>query len=295
LQQGLGGDYFRGVKSLLTLHNIHNQNRATKDLLTEANINPVRFNKLAMETIWGKTEYNMLGQSIVCSDGVNTVSPRYAKEIYQRFFSEGLERILKKRKDKVAGILNGIDTVYFDPATDAYIPQKYYAKTLNLKIKNKLALQKSLGLKRGNHALLSGVVTRLVPQKGIELVIDAIKKLAGDKHQFVILGDGDDVYEKQLTQLQKKYESSIAFVGRYDSHLAREIYAGADTFLMPSRYEPCGLTQMIAMRYGTVPIVHDTGGLHDSVIPHPKSGATGFVFNDFSPGKFRKSTKTFYE
>jgi starch synthase len=234
-------------------------------------------------------------QGILSSDAITTVSPTYAKEILNHYEGAGLDNILKKRKNDLHGILNGIDTDFFNPAKDKFIQQKYAAKTIDKKTKNKLALQKKLGLPQNKSIALAGLVSRLVWQKGIELFTEKFSQL---NCQFIFLGAGDKKYEALLKNLEKKYPRQFRVILGFDEALAHQIYAGADIFLMPSRFEPCGLGQMIAMRYGTVPVVRKTGGLADTVegVKSQKSKVksnmeTGFVFKKFDSATLYKTLK----
>jgi starch synthase len=214
-------------------------------------------------------------QGVLGADIINTVSRTYAKEITTSMYGAGLDRVLRLRKNDVYGILNGIDTDFYDPAKDKFIKKKYTAAGVkNGKKTNKKYLQEKLGLPMDENKPLAAVISRLVWQKGLE-IFD--KKVMEMDCQFVFLGSGDPVYEKMLLKLGQKYPDKVSVHIGFDQVLAQQIYAGADIFLMPSRFEPCGLGQMMAMRYGAVPVVRDTGGLADTV-----NSQTGFKFKDFS-------------
>ncbi len=203
------------------------------------------------------------------------VSPTYAKEMLTSEHGAGLENFLTVHKDSLIGIINGIDADSFNPQTDPAIPSNYSLNNLNERSWNKAALQQMMGLEIDSSIPLFGIVSRMTDQKGIDLALDALSKLKR-KHpwQAVILGTGDPLIEKRAKRLEKKMPDCVKVEIRYDDRLARKIYAGSDIFLMPSRYEPCGLSQMVAMRYGCIPIVRNTGGLKDTV----RHGETGFVF-----------------
>lgn len=207
------------------------------------------------------------------------VSPSYAKELLTKKEGAGLESFLQKHQDSLAGIINGIDTDSFDPATDKAIANNFSAERLDERAWNKAALQQILGLEINSSIPLFGIVSRMETQKGIDTALDALGKLKGEFWQAIILGTGDPVLEKKAKRLAAKYADRIKVEIRYDDRLARKIYAGSDIFLMPSRYEPCGLSQMIAMRYGCLPIVRGVGGLKDTV----KDGETGFVYEGDRP------------
>ncbi|MFH1233507.1 MAG: glycogen/starch synthase [Patescibacteria group bacterium] len=296
-------NFFDKTKTLYTIHNLANQGIAKPNIVSYAKINP----DLPIIKVDAKDgDVNFMVQGILGSDLINTVSPTYAKEILNHYQGAGLDNILKKRKANLYGILNGIDINFFNSATDNLIKQKYSLKNLNKKIANKLALQKQLGLPINKNIALVGLVSRLVWQKGIDLFNKGITPLPlpikGAKYkdfsklncQFVFLGTGQKKYEKILKDLTKKYPEKFNVQLAFDEKLAHLIYAGSDIFLMPSYFEPCGLGQMIAMRYGTIPVVHATGGLADTV-----NNRTGFVFKKYSSEAFyqelNKALTIFYE
>ena len=233
---------------------------------------------------------------LVYSDYITTVSPTYALEIQTAEFGYGLEGLLEHRKEFLGGIINGIDLDQWDPEKDPNIFQCYSAKTLGKKLLNKTALQAKLGLPIEEQIPLFGLIGRLVEQKGIDLLLDCFSEMISMKLQFVLLGSGDKVFEKQLQEFAELYPDKIAIKIGYDEALAHLIEAGADAFLMPSRFEPCGLNQMYSQRYGTVPIVRKTGGLADTVIdalPETLGNqtATGIVFNEASPSALLEAIK----
>ena len=233
---------------------------------------------------------------LVYSDYITTVSPTYALEIQTAEFGYGLEGLLEHRKEFLGGIINGIDLDQWDPEKDPNIFQCYSAKTLGKKLLNKTALQAKLGLPIEEHIPIFGLIGRLVEQKGIDLLLDCFSEMITMKLQFVLLGSGDKVFEKQLQEFAELYPDKIAIKIGYDEALAHLIEAGADAFLMPSRFEPCGLNQMYSQRYGTVPIVRKTGGLADTVIdalPETLGNqtATGIVFNEASPSALLEAIK----
>ena len=233
---------------------------------------------------------------LVYADYITTVSPTYALEIQTAEFGYGLEGLLEHRKEFLGGIINGIDLDQWDPEKDPNIFQCYSAKTLGKKLLNKTALQAKLGLPIEEHIPLFGLIGRLVEQKGIDLLLDCFSEMITMKLQFVLLGSGDKVFEKQLQEFSELYPDKIAIKIGYDEALAHLIEAGADAFLMPSRFEPCGLNQMYSQRYGTVPIVRKTGGLADTVIdalPETLGNqtATGIVFNEASPSALLEAIK----
>jgi len=228
---------------------------------------------------------NLLKAGIVHADVVTTVSATYSREIQTPEFGHGLDGTLRKRADDLFGIVNGIDNEEWDPAHDQSLPQPYSAARLLGKQACKRALQEQLGLPHENAPIL-GMVTRLTDQKGLDILLDAIPELLHLQAQLVILGTGDDRYHRALAEMGDRHRDRMRVLLKYDDALARRIYAGSDLFLMPSRYEPCGLGQMHALRYGTVPVVRRTGGLADTVEDYrPRAGkGTGFVFDDYTSG-----------
>ncbi|MCP4140112.1 MAG: glycogen synthase [Chloroflexi bacterium] len=215
------------------------------------------------------------------------VSPTYAKEMLTKELGAGLENFLTIHQDSLTGIVNGIDAESFDPATDVAIPTQYSAETLKERSWNKAALQQLTGLEIDSSIPLFGIVSRMTGQKGIDLALSALSKLKKGAWQAVILGTGEPAIEKQAKRLEKLFPDRVKVEIRYDDRLARKIYAGSDMFLMPSRYEPCGLSQMVAMRYGCIPIARATGGLKDTI----KNGETGFLFEEESAKALLKSMR----
>ncbi len=233
---------------------------------------------------------------LVYSDRITTVSPTYAHEIQTPEFGYGLEGLLAHRQRTLSGIINGIDTNVWNPEMDQQIAQTYGRDTLNKKVKNKTALQKRLGLPVNPDLPLFGLIGRLVDQKGIDLVLSCLKEMTTMPLQFVLLGSGDKSIQVRLQDFTRLYPDKMSINIGYDEKLAHQIEAGSDMFLMPSRFEPCGLNQMYSQRYGTLPIVRKTGGLADTVIdalPESiKNGtASGFVFKDASPGALLETIK----
>lgn len=220
-------------------------------------------------------QLSLIKGGLVFADRLTTVSPRYAQEIQTPAFGCGLDGLLRHRAGDLTGVLNGIDTRLWDPATDPALPHPYDADHLDGKAANKAALQQELGLAAEPGALLLGLVGRLVAQKGIDLLIDALPRLAPDV-QLAVLGSGDAAYGAALRAAAAAQPWRIAFRAGYDEALAHRIQAGSDAFLVPSRFEPCGLTQLYALRYGTVPVVRRVGGLADTVIDaSPQNLASG--------------------
>ena len=228
-----------------------------------------------------------MAQGIIHADRINTVSDTYAREIMTEELGAGLDPLLLARAGAVSGIVNGIDYEEFDPATDPALAQNYTIDTLDRRSQNKRALQDTAGLPQRDDALLCGVVTRLFPQKGIDLIAEAFASLLGthDDLQLVVLGTGEQSIEEALRALEARHPRQVKVWIDFNAPLGQQIYAGCHAFLMPSRYEPCGLGQLISLRYGAVPIVRRTGGLADTVedASDDLRSGTGFVFDDPTP------------
>ncbi len=228
---------------------------------------------------------DLMGRGILFADVVSTVSPRYAREILTPVFGEGLDRLLRERKDRLYGILNGIDVEELDPATDRHIPAHYDAFAFEARAQNKRALQRRLKLPVEDEAPLLGMISRLHAQKGFDLLEKVVAHVLRLGIQLVVLGTGDQHYHQVLQQLEAAHPRQVAVQFTFSDDLSRAIYAGADMLLMPSRFEPCGLNQMIAMRYGCIPIVHRIGGLADTVqdLEEATRSGTGFSFSRYEP------------
>ncbi|WP_017718542.1 glycogen synthase GlgA [Kamptonema formosum] len=235
---------------------------------------------------WYMQGHNTMAAAIHFADLVNTVSPTYADQIKTPAYGEHLEGLLSFISGKLRGILNGIDTDSYNPATDKYITQNYTAETIDLRRANKVSLQEEVGLEVNANAFLVGMVSRLVEQKGIDQVIQILDRfMAYTDAQFILLGLGDPYYENQMWQIASRYRGRMSAYILQSDALSRRIYAGTDAFLMPSRFEPCGIAQMMALRYGCVPIVRRTGGLVDTVSHYdPMNDAgTGYCFDRYEP------------
>lgn len=227
---------------------------------------------------------NFALRGIKNADAISTVSERYAEEILTKKFGEGLDGALRRRRDRVFGIINGIDYSIFNPSLDQYLSIRYDWNSLNRKIDNKLALQKEFGLPQEEHTPLVGMVHRLTEQKGFSLIMEILPVLLRQRVQLIVVGHGDKDYLKFFREVAKKNPHQVAVHLEFSEAVGSKVYAGSDMFLMPSRYEPCGISQLISLRYGSIPIVHSTGGLADTIVNFdPRSGVgTGFVFYDYN-------------
>ncbi len=235
---------------------------------------------------WYMQGHNTMAAAVQFADRVTTVSPTYADQIKTVEYGETIEGLLSFISEKITGIVNGIDVDMYNPKTDKYLEQKFSTSSLEERRKNKIALQEEVGLQVNGSTFLIGMVTRLVEQKGLDLVIQILDRyMAYNDAQFVLLGTGDRYYETQMWQLASRYGNRMSVQLLYSDTLSRRIYAGSDAFLMPSRFEPCGISQMMAMRYGCVPIVRNTGGLVDTVSHHDPNNntGTGYCFDRYEP------------
>ncbi|MBF0244691.1 MAG: glycogen synthase, partial [Planctomycetes bacterium] len=276
-------DAFDATALLFTIHNIAYQGVFSKELLPSLGISWEHFHSHSLE-FWD--QLSLLKSGVLHADKLSTVSPTYSKEIQLPEFGLGFEGILKVRRADIKGILNGLDKEVWNPATDSALPHSYNEDDLGGKAKNKRVLQQQLGLEVDADRPLAAVVSRLSGQKGIDLLLPVMDRLLDRKRiQWVILGSGDAGLERELKAMSLMHPGSMAVRFAFDRELSRLIYAGSDFFLMPSRYEPCGISQLIAMRYGTIPIVSKTGGLVDTVTDLRTNGKTGngFVFERSEP------------
>jgi starch synthase len=267
---------------LYTIHNLALQGGFTLDWATKRGMAPALL--ASRDGLAPDVALSAMAQGILHAHRINTVSDTYALEILTPEYGAGLNRLLASRVDDVSGIVNGIDYQQFDPQTDPALVSNYSVDRLDAREANKAALQREAGLPEREDALLFGVVARLFAQKGIDLVAATFDALLAERDtQLVILGTGEDALHRTLQQLEAKHHSKMKLWLDFNPPLGQRIYAGCDSFLMPSRYEPCGLGQLISLRYGAVPLVRRTGGLNDTV----KDGITGLVFEPPTPGALR--------
>ncbi len=272
--------FFAPIASLLTVHNLPYHGIGTESVLADFGLPPASDSPLPW---WARHLPLPLG--LYAADHINTVSPGYAAEMLTEPFGAGLDEYLRIHKSEaISGILNGLDMAAWDPRKDTAITAHYDNENLDGKALNKAALQRELGLPEQPETMLVGIVSRMDQQKGIDLALDGLRLVADQPWQAVVLGTGQPAIEDSARQLQDELPDRVRVMIDFDADLGRRIYAGADAFLIPSRYEPCGLTQMISMRYGTVPIARAVGGLKDTIQDYgeTKSG-TGFLFEAALP------------
>lgn len=278
------------IKHVFTIHNLVYQGWYKKKVLKD--YFSFDKNSLKNRNLIKNKSVNFMKAGICLSDAVTTVSKTYSKEIQTSKYGCGLNKILKDNKRKLSGIVNGIDTSLFNPKKDKDILYRYDIDNYkNRKKKNKLALQKSLGLKQDSNVLLVGMVSRLTFQKGADLLLASMKKMLKTDVQIVILGTGEKKLEQEFTKLSNANKGQFAFYKGYNETLAHKIYASIDMLLMPSKFEPCGISQLISMRYGTVPLVRSTGGLKDTVNQFNKNTlkGNGYSFKKYNAKEFYKT------
>lgn len=280
--------FFSSVKGMLTVHNMPYNGWGSQPGLRILGIRPSRNRKLPA---WAR--HTPLAMGLAAADKVVAVSKGYAQEILTEPFGSGLSEFMASLGNKLTGIVNGIDTVAYDPATDAQIAANYTADNLQGKAVCKRALQRLAGFKDDPATPVFSIVSRLDNQKGIGLALDAVESMLGEEVQFVLLGTGAKDLEARAEKLAAKCPEKVAGFIRFDDGLARKLYAGSDIFLMPSLYEPCGLSQMISMRYGTLPLAHAVGGLKDTIVNYAADPAlaTGFLFSEATAAELQKTMK----
>ena len=277
-------EFYKSVRTVITVHNIEYQGRYGRETVEDL---------FGLDAGWftGGTlafdgDVNLLKGAIVTADAVTAVSPTYAQELKYAYFAHGLESVMQMVEGKLHGVLNGIDMERYDPASDPNLTANYSLRRMAGKAKDKAALQRMMGLAERKDTPVVARVSRLVSHKGLDLVCETLDYFMEKDMQLVVLGKGDGKYESFFSWAQAKYPGRVAVHLGYSESLAMQIYAGADLFLMPSKSEPCGLSQMIAMRYGAVPIVRSTGGLADTVrsCQVGQSDGTGYLFGDYDAG-----------
>lgn len=272
------GDPYRNIKTVFTIHNIQYQGKYGYELTGDVlGLPPEKESLIDYDNC-----INFMKGAIQCSDKVTTVSPTYAKEILDPYYSYGLDSILKQFTYKLTGIVNGIDCDVYNPETDSLIYRNYSVSDISGKDYNKQKLQEELSLPQRSDVPVIGIVTRLVKHKGIDLVKCVFEELLKADLQFTILGSGEWEFETFFHDMASKYPDKVGLKLGFNPQLAHRIYAGADIFLMPSQSEPCGLAQMVALRYGTIPIVRETGGLNDTISDSGDGVGNGFTFKSYN-------------
>lgn len=273
-------DFYKDVRTVFTIHNLKFQGIYSKEIVEDVLGISYDYYKNGIIEAYG--DVNLLKGGLSYTDKITTVSNSYAEEIKTPFYGEGLDSFIRMREKDLVGIVNGIDYKTFDPETDEQIYGNYSWREPENKVENKLQLQREMGLKEDKDIMLIGVVSRLTGQKGFDLVDCILDELLQDNVQMVVLGTGEKRYEEMFTYFENKYPEKLKVNLCYSEELSHKIYAGCDTFLMPSLFEPCGLSQLMSLRYGTLPIVRETGGLRDTVIPYNAEKATGFSFSNYN-------------
>ena len=292
-------EYYCGIQTVMTIHNLKFQGVwGTKDVRDITGLPDYYFTHDKLEAYH---DANLLKGGIVYADKVTTVSNTYAEEIKMPFYGERLDGLMNARRDSLSGIVNGIDYEEYNPETDPWLAHQYTVENFRKeKVKNKVALQEELGLEINPKTMMIGIVSRLTDQKGFDLVEHVMDELCQDDLQFVILGTGDERYENMFRHFAWKYPEKVSANIFYSEAMSHKIYGSCDAFLMPSLFEPCGLSQLMSLRFGTVPIVRETGGLKDTVKPYneyEKTG-TGFSFANYNAHEMmdtvRYAAKTYY-
>ncbi len=282
---------YENMRSVFTIHNIEYQGQYHFGILGD--VFGLGFEQYELMDFDGCI--NLMKAAILSADTVSTVSPRYAEEICTPAYGHGLDGILRENRGKLCGILNGIDYTYYNPAKDTVIPVKYSWRSRTHKVENKISLQNALSLPARRDVPMLAIISRLVAHKGLDIIAEIAGHLVGGNDvQLVVLGRGDEHFEHFFSELEHRYPDKVRTLLRYDRDLAKQIYAAADIFLMPSKTEPCGLSQMIASRYGAIPVVRETGGLFDSIkgywIDRGQVKGNGFTFANYNSGELLERT-----
>ena len=277
-----GGEFFRDIKSVMTIHNLKFQ--GIWDRKTIQSITGLSDYYFTPDKLEFKHDASYLKGGLVYADAITTVSNTYAQEIQTPFYGEGLDGLMCARANDLRGIVNGLDYNEWNPETDAQIAKNFNVKNFRKeKVKNKLALQEELGLEVNPKTMMIGIVSRLTDQKGFDLISYMMDEMCQDAVQFVILGTGEERYENMFRHFAWKYDKKVSANIYYSDAMSHKIYASCDAFLMPSLFEPCGLSQLMSLRYGTLPIVRETGGLKDTVEPYNEYEETGTGFSTPKP------------
>jgi starch synthase len=287
-----GAEKLARARTIFTIHNLAYQGNCPPDALDLAGIAPRRFYPFSPFEFWGQVNFMKAG--IMFADDVTTVSPTYAEEIQKPELGFGLEGVLRERKAHLHGIINGIDYDEWNPETDPFIAERFSANKLSGKTVCKRDILEYFNLGGGRDIKsvpLIGIISRLANQKGFDLIAEAIPVIVELNMFLVILGTGQQYYNELVREIAARHPGKIAARLAFDNSLAHKIEAGCDMFLMPSRYEPCGLNQLYSLRYGTIPIVHRTGGLADTVIPYDGNNGTGFGFTEYSARALAQSIR----
>lgn len=292
--------FYGDTRTVMTIHNLKFQGRWSLDAVQS--ITGLPWEYFTFDKLESYGEANLLKGGITYADAITTVSRTYAEEIKTGFYGEGLDALLRYRSDRLQGIVNGIDCEEFNPATDANLAFPYDISSFReKKKKNKLALQKELGLKQDENRMMIGLVSRLTSQKGLDLIAHVMEEICQDDIQFVILGTGEEKYENLFRHYDGKYAEKVSANIYFSEALSHKIYGSCDAFLMPSLFEPCGLSQLMSLRYGTLPIVRETGGLKDTVEPYNEyeGSGTGFSFTNYNAhdmlNTIRYAIRVYYE
>ncbi|KPK38893.1 MAG: hypothetical protein AMJ78_09330 [Omnitrophica WOR_2 bacterium SM23_29] len=282
--------FYKDIKTIFTIHNIGYQGLFPKEEFPKTGLPR---NLFSIDGLEYYDKVNILKGGLVFSDIITTVSPTYAKEIQTREFGYGLEGVLSQRKESLFGIVNGVDYYEWNPSDDKELKYHFSATKIDGKYKEKIVLQKEGGLKEDVNAPLIGIISRLADQKGLDIISQIIDKLLNMEVQLILLGTGDEKYHVLFERMKKKYPRKASVHLKFDAVLAKKIYAGSDMFLMPSRYEPCGLGQLISLRYGTIPIVRKTGGLADTINEYNPitNKGNGFVFERYDANELFDTIK----
>lgn len=295
-----GSQFYQGIKSVMTIHNLKFQ--GVWDIKTIKNITGLSDYFFTPDKLEMNRDANYLKGGLVYADAITTVSNTYAEEIKTPFYGEGLDGLMRARSQSLRGIVNGIDYGEYNPETDWRIAKNYNAKNFRKeKVKNKTALQEELGLEVNPKTMMIGVVSRLTDQKGFDLIAYMMDEMCQDAIQLVVLGTGEAQYENMFRHFAWKYDKKVAACIYYSEEMSHKIYAASDAFLMPSLFEPCGLSQLMSLRYGTVPIVRETGGLKDTVEPYNEfeGTGTGFSFANYNAhemlGTIRYAEQVYYD